>query len=316
MRIVFMGSPGFAVSPLEYLVRGGYEVAAVYTQPDRPGGRGRALILSPVKQAAQRLGLEIIQPEKLRNAEVVAELAAYRPDAIVVAAYGQILPQAVLEVPRLGCINIHPSLLPRHRGASPVAATILSGDEFAGVTVMLMDAGLDTGPILSRAQIPVAGFDTTGTLTEKLSLIGAMMVTEVLSHLLRGELMPHPQDNKAATYSARVAKEEGEINWYAPAQEIWRRVRAFQPWPGTYTLWRGKRLEIRAGFPLAQAVREEAGTVIDLNKITDNTPFGVVTGEGIFAAGTVQLAGKKAMSAVDFLQGQPGIIGTKLPSLE
>ncbi len=164
MRIVFMGSPGFAVPPLEHLVQNGYEVVAVYTQPDRPAGRGRQLILSPVKQAAEKLGLKVVQPEKLKNPGVVAELAGYQPEAIVVAAYGQILPRAVLDIPKYGCLNLHPSLLPRHRGSSPVTATILAGDEFAGISIMLMDKGLDTGPVLTRAQIPVTGQDTTGTL--------------------------------------------------------------------------------------------------------------------------------------------------------
>lgn len=315
MRIVFMGSPEFAVPSLEYLVEDGYEVMAVYTQPDRPAGRGRQLILSPVKQAAQTLGLKVIQPEKLRAPEIVAELAGMQPDAIVVAAYGQILPKTVLDIPRFGCINVHPSLLPRHRGASPVVATILGGDEFAGVTVMLMDAGMDTGPILTRSQIPVTGQDTTGTLTEKLSLIGARMVLEVIPHLVHSELHPRPQNNNEATYSAQVTKEEGEINWLIPAAEIWRRLRAFQPWPGAYSFWEGKRLEIQSGLPLPKPEQPPpAGTVVDLRPLNGKAAFGVVTGDGVLGVGTVQLAGKKAMSAADFLRGQPGILGAKLPS--
>jgi methionyl-tRNA formyltransferase len=315
LHIVFMGSPGFAVPPLEYLVQDGYEVAAVYTQPDRPAGRGCQLILSPVKQAAQKLGLNIVQPEKLRRPEVVAELAGYQPDAIIVAAYGQILPRAVLDIPKFGCINIHPSLLPRHRGASPVVATLLAGDEFAGVTIMLMNEGLDTGPVLTRAQIPVAGWDTTGIITEKLSLIGAQLVIDVLRHLVRGEIQPRPQDDTAATYSPQVTKEEGEIKWHLSALEIWRRIRAFQPWPGAYTMWQGKRLEIQMGFPLPWPGTQEPGMVVDLRQVTDKAVFGVTTGESVLAVSTVQLAGKKAMSAAEFLRGQPNIIGAKLPSV-
>ncbi len=315
MRIIFMGSPEFAVPSLKYLVEDGYEVAAVYTQPDRPAGRGRQLILSPVKQAAQNYGLTVVQPEKLRASEVVAELARLQPEAIVVAAYGQILPRTVLEIPKLGCINVHPSLLPRHRGASPVVATLLGGDEFAGVTVMLMDAGMDTGPILTRSQIPVTGQDTTGTLTEKLALIGARMVLEVIPHLVRGELPPRPQDDMEATYSAQVVKEEGEISWLLPAVEIWRRMRAFQPWPGAYSFWEGKRLEIQSGLPLPGSEQPPpAGTVVDLRPQNGQTAFGVVTGDGVLGISMVQLAGKKAMSAADFLRGQPGILTAKLPS--
>ena len=314
MRIVFMGSPQFAVLPLEYLVQNGYEVAAVYTQPDRPGGRGRQTIISPVKRAAQTLGLTVVQPEKLRKPEIIAALADYHPEAVVVAAYGQILPPAVLEIPKHGCLNIHPSLLPRHRGASPVTATILAGDEFAGVSIMLMEAGLDTGPVLARAQIPVSGRDTTGTLTAKLSLIAAHLVQDVLLHWVRGELKPQPQNEVAATYSKPVAKEEGEIKWDLPGDVIWRRVRAFQPWPGAFTTWRGKRLEIIQGVPLYRPNCPPPGTVIDLRQVNAEAVFGIATGDGVLGVGGVQLAGKKAMSAADFLRGQPDIIGARLPS--
>jgi methionyl-tRNA formyltransferase len=309
-----MGSPEFAVLPLEYLVQNGYEVAAVYTQPDRPAGRGRQIILSPVKQAAQKLGIKVMQPEKLKNPEVVAGLAGYQPEAIVVAAYGQILPRAVLDIPKFGCLNLHPSLLPRHRGASPVTATILAGDEFAGVSIMLMDAGLDTGPVFTRAQIPVNGRDTTGTLTEKLSLIASHLVQDVILHWVRGELKPQPQDEAAVTYSSPVTKEEGEINWGLSAVEVWRRVRAFQPWPGAFTMWRGKRLEVLQGFPLPWAKGLEVGTVVDLRPVTAKAAFGITTADGILGVCNVQLAGKKAMSAVEFIRGQSNIIGARLPS--
>ena len=314
MRIVFMGSPEFAVLPLEYLVQNGYDVAAVYPQPDRPAGRGRQIILSPVKQAAQKLGLKVIQPEKLKNPAVVAELAGYQPEAIVLAAYGQILPRTVLDIPKFGCLNLHPSLLPRHRGASPVTATILAGDEFAGISIMLMDVGLDTGPVFTRAQIPVTGHDTTGTLTGKLSLIGAHLIQDVLLHWVRGELKPQPQDESLATYSSPLSKEEGEINWNLSAVEVWRQVRAFQPWPGAFTMWRGKRLEIIQGLPLPWAKGLEVGTVVDLQQVTAKAAFGIVTVDGVLGVCNVQLAGKKAMSAVDFIRGQSNIIGARLPS--
>jgi methionyl-tRNA formyltransferase len=258
--------------------------------------------------------LTVVQPDKLKKPEVVSELADYHPEAIVVAAYGQILPRAVLEIPEFGCLNLHPSLLPRHRGASPVTATILAGDEFAGVSIMLMDAGLDTGPVFTRAQIPVNGRDTTGTLTEKLSLIASHLVQDVILHWVRGELKPQPQDEAAVTYSSPVTKEEGEINWGLSAVEVWRRVRAFQPWPGAFTMWRGKRLEVLQGFPLPWAKGLEVGTVVDLRPVTAKAAFGITTADGILGVCNVQLAGKKAMSAVEFIRGQSNIIGARLPS--
>jgi len=237
LRVIFMGTPEFAVPSLERLILNQYQVVAVYTQPDKPMGRGRSLASSPVKRAALDWKLPVVQPVNLRSPEVVAQLVGFHPDVIVVAAYGQILPQSVLDIPAHGCINIHPSLLPRFRGASPVAAAILAGDEFTGVSIMLMDAGLDTGPVLARAQIPVSGRDTTGSLTAKLSLISAQLLLEVLPRWSRGELTPQPQDEAKATYCSPISKEESEIDWHLPAMDIWRRLRAFQPWPGCYTTW-------------------------------------------------------------------------------
>ena len=190
LRVVFMGSPEFAILPLEHLILNQYQVVAVYTQPDKPAGRGRSMVAPPLKGAAVAWELPVVQPVSLKGAEVVEQLAGFHPDVIVVAAFGQILPQSVLDIPGYGCINIHPSLLPRFRGASPVAAAILAGDEFTGVSIMLMDRGLDTGPILARAQIPISAQDTTGSFTAKLSLIAAHLLLEVLSYWLRGELTP------------------------------------------------------------------------------------------------------------------------------
>ena len=209
MRVIFMGTPEFAVSPLEYLVLNQYRVVAVYTQPDKPAGRGRSLVSSPLKRAAVAWKLPVVQPVSLKSAEVVTRLAEFRPDVIVVAAFGQILPQPVLDIPGCRCINIHPSLLPRFRGASPVASAILAGDEFTGVSIMLMDRGLDTGPVLARAQIPVSVQDTTGSLTARLSLIAARLLLEVLPRWSRGELVPQPQSEAEATYSGPVSKDAG-----------------------------------------------------------------------------------------------------------
>lgn len=311
MRVVFMGSPEFAVLPLERLVRSHCHVAAVYTQPDRPVGRGQALGPPAVKRAAAAFGLSVVQPASLKEPETVAELRGFRPDVIVVAAFGQILPESVLAIPRYGCLNIHPSLLPRFRGASPVAAAILAGDEFTGVSIMLLDEGLDTGPLLARAQIPVSGVDTTGGLTAKLSRIGAQLLLEVLPRWLKGELTPRPQDGALASYCRPISKEAGEINWELAAASLWRQIRAYSPWPGSYTRWQGKRLKIIEAVPLPGEGGARIGQVEALPDGSEAT-FGVVTGEGVLGILKLQLAGKRVVGAAEFLQGQRGFIGAQL----
>ena len=311
MRIVFMGTPEFSVPSLEHLILNQYQVVAVYTQPDKPAGRGRSLASSPIKRTALAWKLPVVQPVNLKGKEVVEQLAGLHPDVIVVAAFGQILPQSVLDIPGYGCINIHPSLLPRFRGASPVSAAILAGDEFTGVSIMLMDKGLDTGPILARAQIPISLQDTTGSLTDKLSLIGAQMLLEVLPGWSRGELAPQPQNEAESTYSASVSKEESEIDWQMPAVDIWRRVRAFHPWPGCFTRWRGRQLKIIEAVPLSEKRIVEVGQVIAVEGA--GAVFGVGTGDGILGVLRVQLEGKRSMSAVEFLRGQRQFIGALLP---
>ena len=312
MRILFMGTPEFAVTLLEHLMLNQFQVVAVYTQPDKPAGRGRSLVPQPMKKAALIRKLPVVQPTSLKEAEVVAELAGFHPDVIVVAAFGQILPQSVLDIPRYGCINVHPSLLPRFRGASPVAAVILAGDELTGVSLMLMDSGLDTGPILAQEQVSISPQDTTGSLTAKLSKIAAQLLPEILRRWTRGEITPKPQNEAEATYSVPITKEEGEINWHLSAVEIWRRVRAFQPWPGSYTRWGGKRLEIIEAVPLAGEGSLAVGQVVALNR--EGAGFGVNTGDGILSVLKVQLEGKRAVSAVEFVRGQRQFIGTVLPS--
>jgi len=318
LRIVFMGTSDFAVPPLEHLVLNQYQVVAVYTQPDKPAGRGRSLATPPVKRAALTWNLPVEQPLSLKKAEVVEELAGFHPDVIVVAAFGQMLPQAVLEIPRYGCINVHPSLLSRWRGASPVTAAILAGDEFTGVSIMLLDRGMDTGPVIARAQIPIAAQDTTSSLTAKLAQIAAGLLQEGLVRCLRGELVPQPQDEAKATYCSQISKEEGEIDWQLPAIDIWRRVRAFQPWPGCYTRWWGKRLEIieAVPMPVPEETTFDPGRVVALTSTTGEpkTAFGVHTGDGILGVVRVQLEGKRAMTAAEFLRGQRDFIGARLPS--
>jgi methionyl-tRNA formyltransferase len=314
MRIVFMGSPEFAVPSLYRLVSNGYEVVAVYTQPDRPAGRGKTISVSSVKQAALGLGLNIIQPIKLKLPEEIEQFSTLKPEVVIVAAFGQMLPKAILEIPPHGCINIHPSLLPRHRGASPIAAAILAGDEFTGVSIMKMDVGMDTGPVITRAQIPVASDDTTGTLTRKLSLISASLVQDVLIHWIRGELKAEAQNEAEATYSAPITKNEGEITWQKQAVAIWQQIRAFQPWPGAYTRWQGKRLEIIQGLPLPSSIPVTAGQVVDLANVSDKAVFGIATGDGILGVSKVQLEGKKVTSAKDFSNGHRDFVVAKLPS--
>jgi len=291
-------------------------VAAVYTQPDRPAGRGRALVSPPVKRAAVAWGLPVVQSASLKQAGVVEQLAGFTPDVIVVAAFGQILPQSVLAMPRLGCINIHPSLLPRFRGASPVASAILAGDEFTGVSIMLMDEGLDTGPILARAQIPISAQDTTGSLTAKLSWLGARLLLEVLSYWLRGQLTPQPQSEAEASYCGPITKEEGEIDWRLSAIDIWRRVRAYHPWPGCYTTWRGRQLKIVEAVPLPEERTFKAGQVVALTSVPEEPKagFGVYTGDGVLGVSRVQLEGKQVLSAAEFLRGQREFMGAVLPS--
>ncbi len=311
MHVVFMGSPEFAVPSLETLVLNGYDVVAVYTQPDRAAGRGRTLICPPVKEAAGRMGLPVVQVSDLRSPEALAELAGYKPDVIVICAYGQILPQSVLDIPHYQCLNVHFSLLPRHRGASPVAAAILAGDDFTGVTIQLVRKKLDTGPVLAAAAVPILAGDNTGILTGKLSVIGARILLEALDGWRRGEIKPRDQDEAGASYFGQINKEDGEIDWRQTAVTIWRRIRAFDPWPGSYTTWRGKLFKIIESVPLNADVSVAAGRVVNMPGYDGG--LGIGTGEGILGVVRVQLEGKRVMTAAEFLRGQRDFIGAVLP---
>ncbi len=310
LRLVFMGTPQFAVPSLEGLAAS-HSIAAVYTQPDRPAGRGRAPEASPVKKAALALGLTVEQPVSLRQAEAVARLAQYRPEVIVVAAYGLILPRAVLEIPLQGCVNVHPSLLPRHRGASPVATAILAGDEVTGVSIMLMDEGMDTGPVLAREKTAIAPDETTGSLTARLALIAARLLEDTLPRWARGEITPEPQNNAEATDCRPFAKAAGQIDWRLPAPEIWRRVRAYNPWPGAYTRWQSRQLKVLEAKPRDLAGEHRPGEVVAIEGQSE--AFGVACGQGLLEVTRVQLEGKQAMAASDFLRGQRNFIGAVLP---
>jgi methionyl-tRNA formyltransferase len=311
LRIVFMGSPEFAVPSLKKLVAEGHEMAAVYTQPDRPAGRGRTVEPPPVKAEALALGMQVEQPETLKSEEVLSKLALYKPEAVVVCAYGQILPKALLEMPRLKCINVHFSLLPRHRGASPVVSTLLAGDDFAGVTIMIVEPKLDTGPMLARAAITILPNDNAGTLTEKLGIVGASLLLEALTGWQRSEILPITQDDSQSNYFSQMQKEAGEVDWTLPALTIWRQVRAFNPWPVCYTAWGGKQLKIIEAKALPDLETPGPGLVIDIPGLKD--AVGIGTGKGVLAVQTLQLEGKKAVTAAEFLRGRRGFIGQKLP---
>lgn len=268
------------------------------------------MVPAAVKSAALARALTVIQPPSFKEAGEVAKLAGLRPDTIVVAAYGQLLPQSVLDIPRFGCVNIHPSLLPRHRGPSPVAAAILAGDELTGVSIMLMDKGMDTGPVLAQSRWAVSGSDTTGTLTDKLAEAGADLLMETLPLWLAGRITPRVQDNAKATYSRVITKDQGWIDWHCPAPDLWRRVRAFQPWPGCHTTWEGKLFKIIEAVPLPG--NGEAGRVVGPGGDW-NVPVGVQTGSGTLGLLKVQLEGKRVVSAEEFIRGHRGFAGSLLP---
>jgi len=286
-------------------------VVAVYTQPDKRAGRGQRLTFSPVKEVALSLGLEVVQPESLKNAGVVRHLSSYAPEVIVIAAFGKILPAEVLALPRFGCVNVHPSLLPRYRGPSPVAAAILNGDETTGVTIMLLDEGVDSGPILSQQEVPILEDDTTGSLSARLAEAGARLLIETLPLWIKGKIVPKSQDESQASYSGLVGKEAGRVDWQLPAVEIWRRVRAFEPSPGSYTWWKGKRLKLCKVVPLEVALQAEPGDVVVLPRGL-SAVVGVGTGRGILGLISVHPEGKRQMSVEEFIRGQRDFVGSKL----
>jgi methionyl-tRNA formyltransferase len=306
-RIVFMGTPQFAVPVLDALTQTPYSVIAVYTQPDRPAGRGQKLQRSPVKEYALAHALTVIQPRTFRDSETVGALAALSPDIIVVAAYGLILPPSVLAIPPQGSVNTHASLLPRHRGAAPVMAAILAGDTETGVTLMQMEAGLDTGPIFVQRSIPIGPEDTTGSLTMKLANLAADLLRETLPHILAGKLIPQPQDSTRATVFKTIRKDEGLIDWSLPSEDIARRVRAFNPWPSAFTFWKGTQLRILSARAEGGMAQGEPGQIIT---VADGAA--VVTGRGRLILKEVQLAGKRLQSIEEFLRGHRDFLSSRL----
>ena len=318
LRIVFMGTPPFSVPSLQRLLAEGYDVAAVYTQPDRPAGRSGSPTASSVKQAALRHGLRVVQPRSFRRREDQAALDEVAPDLLVVAAYGLILPQAVLDIPRKGGLNVHPSLLPRHRGASPVAGVLLAGDPMTGVSIMLMDAGMDTGPVLSRRTVPVGPDDNAGTLTARLADVGQDLLAETIPRWWTGELAPTAQDGAEATYTRMLTKADAGIDWSLPAESIARRVRAYRPWPGSASRWQGRRLEVLEAYAVPAGeigpMPAEPGTLFQ--RPEKRHEILVATGDGALSLRRVQLEGRRPLLVRDFLAGARGFAGGRLEPLE
>ena len=307
MRLVFAGTPEFAVAVLAALIAAKHDVALVLTQPDRPAGRGMRETPSPVKRLAQRHGIEVFQPSSLKSTDAQNKIAELKADVMVVAAYGLILSQGMLDIPRLGCINVHASLLPRWRGAAPIHRAILAGDKETGITIMQMAAGLDTGPMLLRGVLPITDDDTTATLHDKLARLGGELIVQTLQRWETGTLTAVEQPAEGVTYAKKIAKQESAIDWTLPAEDIERRVRAFNPFPVAQTQWRGETLRIWN----VETVRDDARnpgqiTAVEKDRIV------VSCGEGALAILELQRPGGKRLTTCDFLQGVAVVVGERL----
>ena len=308
LKVVFMGTPAFAIPALDVLSDAGCDIVGVYTQPDRRAGRGRRLTASAVKQAALERGLPVFQPASLRrDAEARAHIASLRPDVIVVVAYGLFLPADTLAVPPLGALNIHPSLLPKHRGPSPVATAILQGDETTGVTLMQLDEGMDSGPVIAQRETPIGADETAETLTERLFHIGAELLTDTLPWWRTGEIAPMPQVESHATITSLLKREDGAIDWTRSADYIARQVRAYHPWPGTFTHWNGRQLKIHQASAPDMSTAAAPGTVVALTE-----GVGVATGGGVLLLRRLQMEGRQAQDAEDFARGYRDFVGSRL----
>jgi len=304
LRVLFMGTPALA-TPTLAAVAAAHDLVAVVTQPDRPAGRGRVRVASPVREWARQTDVPVLRPERVRDARAIEAVAATRPDVAVVVAYGQILPAAILDIPRLGCVNLHASLLPRHRGASPIQASILAGDAHSGVTTMLMDEGLDSGPILQQRRVRLTTDETAGTLGARLGAIGAELMVETLSRLAAGTLEPIAQDPTAATMTRLIKKQDGEIDWRMNATAIDRLVRAMQPWPVAYTRCGDERFKVWAVEAAGQRTSMPPGTVI-----AGGTQLVVACGEsGTLRVLEMQRAGGRRMPVAELLRGHPIEVG-------
>lgn len=299
MRIVFAGTPDFAATALRALLAHGHTVVGVYSQPDRPSGRGRKLTPSPVKQVALDANLPVFQPQSLKSSDAQAELAALQPDIMIVAAYGLILPRAVLAIPRLGCLNIHASLLPHWRGAAPIQRAIAAGDSDSGITIMQMAEGLDTGDMLLKVTTPIQPNDTGGSLHDRLADLGGDAIIEALIRLEAGSLSAEPQDDNQASYAHKLTKDDGRIVWARSATEIDRQIRAFNPWPGSYTDLGDDRIRIHQARVLDSTTDQPPGAVL----ARERDGIDIACGTGCLRIEQLQLPGSRAQSASDLING-------------
>lgn len=311
MKIVFMGTPDFAVGALEALVEAGHQVAAVVTQPDKPKGRGKEVQMTPVKVCAQKYGIPVFQPVKVKAPEAVETLRGYQADIFVVAAFGQILSEEILAMPKFGCVNIHASLLPKYRGAGPIQWAIINGEKITGVTIMQMDKGLDTGDMLFQTEVEIASDETADTLHDKLAAAGARLIVEALAKIEAGDVTPVKQNDEASCYAKMLQKSMGKIDWQMEAEKLDCLIRGLISWPGASTVYRGKTLKIWQEE--AFAGEEGAGSALPGTVVrVDKEAFYVQTGRGVLKVLTVQPEGKKRMAVKDFLLGYPMKVGETL----
>ena len=299
MKIVFMGTPEYAVGALEALWKAGHDIRAVVTQPDKPKGRGKEVQMSPVKQFAVSHDISVFQPVRIKKPEAVEQLKTYEADVFVVAAFGQILSQEILDMPRFGCINIHASLLPKYRGAAPIQWAIINGEEKTGVTIMQMDAGVDTGDMLFKSEVAIAPEDTYASLQDKLARAGADLIVPALAAVEKGEVKPEHQNASDSSYVGMIDKSMGQIDFARPAAETARLIRGLNPWPSAYTSYKGKKLKIWEVSPCEEQAEGEPGMV----KKLDKEAIYINTGEGVLKVTQLQLEGKKRMQVKDFLLG-------------
>ena len=307
MKIVYMGTPDFSVGALQALIAAGHEIITVVTQPDRPKGRNKELTISPVKECAQQHGLSVYQPQKIKTPESVAYLKTLQADIYIVAAFGQMLSQEVLDIPRFGCVNIHASLLPQYRGAAPIQQVLLDGRKETGITIMQMDVGCDTGDILLQEKIEITEDDTAGTLFEKMSALGAALIVKALPMIEAGTVIPVRQDNSLSTSTSKVSKEMGHMQWKMSAQGLVRLIHAMSPWPSAYTRLNGKILKIWKAEAADSVKNGDPGSIADVTADS----LSVYTGKGQLHLLEVQLEGKRRMCISEFLRGNQLMPGQK-----
>ncbi|MGN0376541.1 MAG: methionyl-tRNA formyltransferase [Suilimivivens sp.] len=307
MKIIYMGTPDFAVAPLEAIIQAGHRVTAVVTQPDKQKGRGKEVQMTPVKECALKHGIPVLQPVKIKEPEAIEELKKYPADIFVITAFGQFLSEEILNMPRLGCINIHASLLPAYRGAAPIQRVIINGEKKTGVTIMQMAEGIDTGDMLLKKEVSIDPKETGGSLHDKLTAVGAELIVEVLPKIEKGEIQPEKQDDALSCYAKKLTKSMGLIDFDKDAVSIERLIRGLNPWPSAYTMYKGKTLKIWEADVVSAETKEEPGTVLSVGK----DYFDVATKEGALRVKSLQLEGKKRMSVKDFLLGYEIVCGMK-----